>query len=97
MDWEDPNYVSLAAQIDVQSWLINSRPFPDIVYLLRSLSQVLSKKMLKVLILVVNIILDLALHHFSQVDIYLFIEPAIIISIVTEDGDLVEPIFIRYL
>jgi hypothetical protein len=53
--------------------------------------------MLKVLILVVNIILDLALHHFAQVDIYLFIEPAIIVSIVTEDGDLVEPIFIRHL
>jgi hypothetical protein len=33
----------------------------------------LSKKMLKVLILVVNVILDFALHHFSQVDIYLFI------------------------
>jgi len=97
LDWEYPNYVSLAVQIDVQSWLINSRPFPDIIYLFRSLSQVLSKKMLKVLILVVNIILDLALHHFAQVDIYLFIEPAIIVSIVTEDGDLVEPIFIRHL
>ncbi len=53
--------------------------------------------MLKVLILVVNVILDLAHHHFAQVDIDLLIEPTIIISIVTEDGDLVEPIFIRHL
>lgn len=97
LNWEDPNYVSLAVQIDVQSWLIDFGPFSDVKYLLRSLSQVLSKKMLKVLILVVNVILDFALHHFSQVDIYLFIEPAIVISIVPEDGDLVEPFFIRYL
>ena len=53
--------------------------------------------MLKIFILVVNVILDLALHHFAQVDIYLFIEPAIVISIVPEDGYLVEPIFIRHL
>ena len=95
MDWIDPDYVTLSVQIDVKSWLIDFGPFANVIYLLRSLSQVLSKKMLKVLILVVNVIFDLALQNFAQVDIYLFIEPAIIISIVTEDSDLVEPIFIR--